>query len=461
VPIGLKGSPDEDSEWRMSFSAAESKLVHCMNHTQFMCYGMLKIFMKEALDVKDANEQSLLCSYFMKTVLFWVIQRNKNFKWSPPNLLSGFWMCFKDLSSRVQEGYLPNFFIPENNMFRSKIYGHSQQKLCQRFCEVNDLGNECLLRCTSFRDIFLHAKLHKGLAVSTEESDIVPTSAIQMEIVRQLDMLREIIRFFCSSIRACFFFNRHFLITSRLMFMATPVEGLAFEVITSDIVRSIANHLFQFPVNNKLKMKIYKTCKALLELRIRFGCLTESVYLALFYCVTGMNQRVRSILEALMRNIKMSDVVHNDGIVIMAHYGLLGGRPFHHVMKKATMTIHIYNDEMILKELEPEQREANKNILHIPPYIMALMLLIVCNHGNLPKQQEVLHELYFVLNFYSEQFVCSHLRDISWQILGICQQICGDHQGALLSYQKSLEEEPFHEIQKSTRRRIQEARSRL
>jgi hypothetical protein len=174
-----------------------------------------------------------------------------------------------------------------------------------------------------------------------------------------------------------------------------------------------------------------------------------------------MHQKARPILEALMRDIKRSDVIHKDKILIMTHYEMLGGRPFQDAMKKATLTIHIYNDEMILKELEPEQREAYKNMLHIPPYIMANMLLIVCNHGNLPKQQEVLHEFYFMLNFYGDRFICSHLRDISWQILGICQQICGDQQGALLSYQKSLEEEPFHEIQKSTHKRIQDARSKL
>jgi hypothetical protein len=107
----------------------------------------------------------------------------------------------------------------------------------------------------------------------------------------------------------------------------------------------------------------------------------------------------------LLRDIEKSDVIHNDGIFIMAHSEIFGGRPFQDVVKKATITINIYNNDMILKELEPKQREANKNIQHIFPFIIAFMLLIGCNYGNSPKQQEVLHTLYFLLKFYCERFV--------------------------------------------------------
>jgi hypothetical protein len=124
------------------------------------------------------------------------------------------------------------------------------------------------------------------------------------------------------------------------------------------------------------------------------------------------------------------------------------------------MTIFVHKD-MTLKELEAEKREASTEMLHIPPAVMTLMLLIVCNHGNLQKQQEVLHELYFLVHFGDGLSVYKHLGDISWQILGICQQICGDHMGALSSYLHSLDQEPFHQIQKATHRRISNARRHI
>ena len=63
VPIGAKQSSFENIDWRMSFSLAEKKLVHSMNHVQFLCYALLKILLKEAIDVNN-EVKGLLCSYF-------------------------------------------------------------------------------------------------------------------------------------------------------------------------------------------------------------------------------------------------------------------------------------------------------------------------------------------------------------------------------------------------------------
>lgn len=69
--------PDEDEiEWRLSFSQAELQMVYSFNHTQFLCYGMFKIFLKEVLC--SSTHESLICSYFLKTVLFWEIQNKPN-----------------------------------------------------------------------------------------------------------------------------------------------------------------------------------------------------------------------------------------------------------------------------------------------------------------------------------------------------------------------------------------------
>ncbi|XP_062602209.1 uncharacterized protein LOC134263859 [Saccostrea cucullata] len=122
VPIG--STPDDTMEWRISFSKAEQKLVYSMNHCQFLCYGLFKIFLKEVINFK--NNTPILCSYFIKTCIFWLIQNRNSLTWSPDNLLSCFWECFKLLIHWVHIGECPNFFIPENNMFRVKVTGSVQ-----------------------------------------------------------------------------------------------------------------------------------------------------------------------------------------------------------------------------------------------------------------------------------------------------------------------------------------------
>ena len=154
VPIGAKQSIFENTEWRMSFSLAEKKLIHAMNHTQFLCYGLLKIFLKEAID-ENPEVKGLLCSYFLKTALFWEITTTSN-QWNPSSLLSCFWKCFQRLLQWISCSYCPNFFVPHNNMFEGKIQGTNRKNLIQQMRTLYCEGYRCLLRCPSLSPDMSH-----------------------------------------------------------------------------------------------------------------------------------------------------------------------------------------------------------------------------------------------------------------------------------------------------------------
>ena len=120
--------------------------------------------------------------------------------------------------------------------------------------------------------------------------------------------------------------------------------------------------------------------------------------------------------------------------------------------------IELYDKYVYIDELVPEQ-EANKAdngvILRIPPFVM-LHMLFVLNHHRLEdtvRSQQSLQDLHTLLLYDDGTRV--PFRDISWQILGICQQTCGDYVGALNSFQCSLQNYHFHRIQKATMFRIQ------
>ncbi|XP_062603289.1 uncharacterized protein LOC134265062, partial [Saccostrea cucullata] len=129
VAIGHKLGKHADKEWRISFSLAEQKLVYSMNYCQFLTYGLLKLFLKESINNGLSDEDKLLCSYHMKTAVFWAIQQNTLPNWHPQNFLQCFWVCFKLILKWVYEGACPNFFIFENNMFLGKIHGEAQKHL--------------------------------------------------------------------------------------------------------------------------------------------------------------------------------------------------------------------------------------------------------------------------------------------------------------------------------------------
>lgn len=115
-----------------------------MNHTQFLCYGALKIFLKEV--ISSENQESLICSYYLKTIIFWEIQNNPgSIFWCPSNLLSCFWMCFKRLCKCVLDSNCPNFFIPQNNMFQNKVVSAPREALLSQLYDYYELGLACLL----------------------------------------------------------------------------------------------------------------------------------------------------------------------------------------------------------------------------------------------------------------------------------------------------------------------------
>uniref|UniRef100_K1PXJ2 Uncharacterized protein n=1 Tax=Magallana gigas TaxID=29159 RepID=K1PXJ2_MAGGI len=77
------------------------------------------------------------------------------------------------------------------------------------------------------------------------------------------------------------------------------------------------------------------------------------------------------------------------------------------------------------------------------------------------RAQTALNELQVLVHHDQGHFVPEQLRDISWEILGICQQIRGDLRAAMFSYEQSLIQKPFNRIQSATRKRIQDIHTYL
>ncbi|KAJ8311721.1 hypothetical protein KUTeg_011076 [Tegillarca granosa] len=142
VPIGSPNSQESHIEWRISCSIAEKKLVHSFNHTQFLCYGLLKLFQKHVIN-SNLHVKNLLCSYFLKTSLFYCIEE-ENIAWNKENFLHCFWTCIRRLLKWVRDEYCPNYFIKDNNMFEGKVCGINSKILFNHLFELYNDGLDSL-----------------------------------------------------------------------------------------------------------------------------------------------------------------------------------------------------------------------------------------------------------------------------------------------------------------------------
>ncbi|VDH98321.1 Hypothetical predicted protein [Mytilus galloprovincialis] len=96
VPIGPRIMANCNLLWRISFSVAEKQLVHSFNFTQVLCYGLLKLTLKRIVNTND-DVKDLLCSYFVKTALFWVSEEVDIDTFQLPKLFICFDLCLNKL----------------------------------------------------------------------------------------------------------------------------------------------------------------------------------------------------------------------------------------------------------------------------------------------------------------------------------------------------------------------------
>ncbi|XP_022330287.2 uncharacterized protein LOC111128750 [Crassostrea virginica] len=139
---------EDPFQWRMSFSLAEKKLVYEFNNTQFLTYGILKLLNQELFS-QDPFVKNCLCSYFLKTALFWTIEETPSDYWKPERLIFCVDICLQRLIEWMNNGFSPNYFIRESNMFLGKVQewelGYTAMKLSGIYKE----GWRCILRCPS------------------------------------------------------------------------------------------------------------------------------------------------------------------------------------------------------------------------------------------------------------------------------------------------------------------------
>nr|XP_011416501.3 uncharacterized protein LOC105320313 isoform X1 [Crassostrea gigas] len=458
VAIGHKLGYHLDNEWRVSFSQAEYKLVYSMNPTQFLTYGLLKLFLKETINKGLRDEDKLLCSYHMKTAVFWAIQQNTQPHWRPQNILGGFWVCFKLLLKWVYEGVCPNFFIPENNMFLSNIYGDAQKTLFTRLYRLYKTGITLLLHSPSISSYITNVLCNPRLAICTDELILTSEVEVDEDIFGEIETNDSI----CTlDIHFC---ERYLHTVEQLLSLPlTQYHIVMLQKLTAAIFQNTAfmlHNMYSYTGSNKQLYILDKLSCHMLKLTAKFGCVSDVLYIAMYYYKTFRYREALSVID--LTKVKLARPYLMDGSRVdrERYTEAVGGQSLSTKMRQAVVyDIHLY-EIFYINELIPEQQsiaQNNESVLTIPPLVLLYMLEFLCSrHVDTMRAHRALDDLQVLVNHGQGQLVPAHPRDISWEILGICQQITGNLQAALYSYQQSLRQYPLNKIQTATRQRIQD-----
>ena len=155
VPVGHPLSARKSLEWRLSFSIAERTLVWSLNHTQVQCYAVMKLILKEFIKRKSSERhKSVLCSYFIKTFLFWQFEGTELSFWQPTNLTSCIMYLLHAFSDCIRKGVLRHYFVPRFNLLDIKLTREAQSELLHLFEMVLEIGVPILEQCDSLSVVF-------------------------------------------------------------------------------------------------------------------------------------------------------------------------------------------------------------------------------------------------------------------------------------------------------------------
>ena len=168
VAVGHPLSETKFTEWRISFSLAERTLVWSFNHVQMQCYAVMKIILKQFIKKKCSPQNQVLCSYFIKTFLFWKFETTDLNFWRVDNFRKCIIYLLNQFVHCLREGLLSHYFIPKFNLLSVKLTRQAQSELLQLFDIVIQNDITILKECRSLQTIW-----SKLLSIDENQMNIV------------------------------------------------------------------------------------------------------------------------------------------------------------------------------------------------------------------------------------------------------------------------------------------------
>ncbi|XP_071148294.1 uncharacterized protein [Mytilus edulis] len=434
VAIGPK-YVDNELFWRISFSLAEKKLVHSFNYTQFMCYTAMKSLLKTIID-KNETTKELLCSYFLKTSLFWVSEECSKDQFQVYKIAQCLKLCLDKLIEWVYKCYCPNYFIPEQNMFKGKITASNNTQLLEILIKIRDENLEIIL------GEFLN------WTIATNSVCQISTLELMFLKVNREPTIMDINDGFESLIR----------INNLLMFeSSTFIHGICkffHSIISQHTVQSFPLSEVLLGTNHERcprhKIFSYKSNKTHYYLRRKMlldGTKSDAVSGWLFYAsyyylreqytaalkiVDYVLSRCEPGMLSLLVSSYNSQQTSNYKNIAACNSLTLNDR-----MKLLTYSNinYVKNSALIPTEL---QYEVQKRSLIVPPVVMSHCLRFFCYHHlhDIYNRQQSLQDL--LVTIEKRYFVVENLLSPSYTLLGTCYQISGDQQSAQRCYEKAL-----------------------
>ena len=160
MPVGHPHSDTDMMEWRISFSVAERTLVWSFNHVQMQCYAFMKLILKEFINPQCSPLCRVLCSYFIKTFLFWEYEETDPSYWCKENFRECVMRLLSKFSDNVTARSLKHYFIPSFNLLSVKMTDQARMELLAIFNIILQSDISIIKECKTLNKVWIEFLNH-------------------------------------------------------------------------------------------------------------------------------------------------------------------------------------------------------------------------------------------------------------------------------------------------------------
>ena len=442
VPVGHPHSDTKLTEWRISFSMAERALVWSFNHIQMQCYALMKIILKEFIKVKCTSQNFVLCSYFIKTFLFWKYETTALKFWCSENLRECFHFLLIEFYKCIRRGILKHYFIPSFNLLSVKLTREAQVELLQIIDIAIQSDISIFRECKTLQGIwstFLSANENKSRTIrKIERENVLRNDEIMMDklytlscfavIPRSTSLLVEIIKLLSVYSRT----HLKSLLIKRLL------QIVCIRSLMSFYPGNKSEYQLQKIVQNDTLSTDISTCK----LWFAFLHLMKGNYTSALSTVNEMLSNITPF--SLYAKPKEETFVSAEAKELYKDMFLESRETILKRAKRAWLLDFVVDTEMFQFMPLAIQIELNfcnaihRKSIYLSPFMCAYYLMFLCYH-ELHQYNERNRTLDELVNVAKDPIQCHDSQDHCLNIAGHCLYLAGIPDGALDKFMRSLQ----------------------
>ena len=467
VPVGHPDSDTNMMEWRISFSVAERTLVWSFNHIQMQCYGVMKLILKEFINPRCSPDCQVLCSYFIKTFLFWEYEETYPSYWCKENFRECVMRLLTDFCRCVRMRSLRHYFIPSFNLLSVKMTDEAKMELLRIFDIILQSEISIFKNCKTLNKVWFECCNHDAdtidvpgtIKMNMLAKDVCIMAVIHSLQLRLLNLCNQSVRHLDILTLTNQFIN-HFRLQNNVH--KAHLASFAIRILLTNTIISFRN----MPLQSVLNKTIYRLRRFLQSNVSGIDISTCRLWYAMLMTKCGDYHLSLRIINKILSNISPFILYFTGSSYIFS---------LCHVSDKTKeryVDVFSCNDTQVTKRarktwmfdlrITPSHMDTvpaaiqielvhcyNLYRVHLSPFVCAyyLMFLNYCGLSQYDNRDRALRQLIDVV-YYPEQ--CGHFLHHSYNIAGHCLLSVGETEQArdmfMRSYEQTLSQPVQHRL---------------